>query len=61
VALVDQLVDQQDLLDFAARAQELAAASGLSYADWLKMTEQQLRDRRERKEKAAKDRKATPK
>jgi hypothetical protein len=61
VSLVDQLVDQQDLLDFAARARELAAASGLSYGDWLKLTEQQLRDRRERREKADKARKETPK
>jgi hypothetical protein len=61
VALVDQLVDQQDLLDFAARAQELAAAMGLSYGDWLRMMEQDLRDRKARKEKADKARKETPK
>jgi hypothetical protein len=61
VALVDQLVDQQDLLDFAARARELAAASGLSYGDWLRMMEQDLRDRKARKEKADKARKETPK
>jgi hypothetical protein len=61
VGLVDQLVDQQDLLDFAARARELAAASGLSYGDWLRMMEQDLRDRKARKEKADKARKETPK
>jgi hypothetical protein len=61
VSLVDQLVDQQDLLDFAARARELAAASGLSYGDWLRMMEQDLRDRKARKEKADKVRKETPK
>jgi hypothetical protein len=55
VALVDQLVDQQDMLDFAARAQQLAAASGLSYADWLRLTERQLRERKERLEKKLKD------
>jgi hypothetical protein len=61
VALVDQLVDQQDMLDFAARAQEQAAAMGIPYADRLRMMEQDLRDRRARKEKADKARKETPK
>jgi hypothetical protein len=60
VALVDQLVDQQDLLDFAARAQEQAAAMGIPYRDWLRLMEQDLRDRRARKEKADKARKETP-
>jgi hypothetical protein len=61
VALIDQLVDQQDLADLEARCREQAARMGLPYPDWLKMTQQQLRDRRERKEKADKARKETPK
>jgi hypothetical protein len=61
VALVDQLVNQQDLLDFEARCREQAARMGISYPDWLRLMEKDLRDRRERKEKAAKDRKETPK
>jgi hypothetical protein len=61
VHLVDQLVAQQDLRDFEARAREQAAAMGISYGDWLKLSEQQLRDRKAQKEKAAKDRKETPK
>ena len=61
VALVDQLVAQQDMLDFAARAQEQAKAMGIPYADWLRLAEKDLRERRERKEKADKARKETPK
>jgi hypothetical protein len=49
------------LLDFAARAQEQAAAMGIPYSDWLRMMEQDLRDRKARKEKADKARKETPK
>jgi hypothetical protein len=61
VNYVDALCDQQDLADFEARCREQAARMGISYPDWLKLMEKDLRDRRERKEKAAKDRKETPK
>jgi hypothetical protein len=61
VALIDQLCDAADLADFEARAREQAARMGISYPDWLKLMEKDLRERRERKEKAAKDRKETPK
>jgi hypothetical protein len=57
VALVDKLVDQQDRRDAIARAHEM----GLSYAEWQKLSEQDLKDRQAQKEKAAKDRKETPK
>ena len=54
---VDRLVDMQDKLDAAARARQL----GLSHEQWAKLSERDLKDRRERMEKAAKDRKETPK
>ena len=57
VALIDKLVDQQDRRDAIARAHEM----GLSYAEWQKLSEQDLKDRQAQKEKAAKDRKETPK
>jgi hypothetical protein len=61
VALVDALCDQQDLQDLEARCRQEAARMGIGYGDWLKLMEKDLRDRRERKEKAGKDRKETPK
>jgi hypothetical protein len=61
VALVDQLVAQQDLADFEARCREQASRMGMSYPDWLRLMEKDLRERRERREKAAKARKETPK
>jgi hypothetical protein len=57
VALVDALCDMQDKLDAAARARQM----GLSYEEWQKLSEQDLKDRQAQKEKAAKDRKETPK
>jgi hypothetical protein len=54
---VDRLVDQQDRRDAIARAHEM----GLSYAEWQKLSEKDLKDRQAQKEKAAKDRKETPK
>jgi hypothetical protein len=57
VALVDSLVDAQDRRDAIARAHEM----GLSYAEWQRLSEQDLKDRQAQKEKAAKDRKETPK
>ena len=61
IDIIDRLVDQQDERDLEARCREQAATMGLSYGDWLRLMEKDLRDRRERKEKAAKDRKETPK
>jgi hypothetical protein len=61
VALVDELVMAQDLRDLEARCREQAATMGLSYPDWLRLMEKDLRDRKSQKEKAAKDRKETPK
>jgi hypothetical protein len=58
---VDALCQEQDLRDLEARCREQAARMGISYPDWLKLMEKDLRERRERKEKAAKDRKETPK
>ena len=57
IELVDRLVDMQDKLDAAVRARQL----GLSHEQWAKLSERDLKDRRERMEKAAKDRKETPK
>jgi hypothetical protein len=54
---VDRLVDQQDRLDAAARARQL----GLSHEEWARLSEKDLKDRQARMEKAAKDRKETPK
>jgi hypothetical protein len=58
VALVDQLVFQQDVADLEARGRQEAAAMGISLRDWVKL---QMRERQAQKEKAAKDRKETPK
>jgi hypothetical protein len=46
VALVDELVFQQDVADLAAKGREQAAAMGISLADWVKL---QLRERQEKK------------
>ena len=58
VALVDELVFQQDVADLEARGRQEAAAMGISLRDWVKL---QMRERQAQKEKAAKDRKETPK
>jgi hypothetical protein len=57
VAIIDKLVDMQDKLDAAARARQF----GLSHEQWAKLSEKDLKDRQAQKEKAAKDRKETPK
>jgi hypothetical protein len=39
---VDRLVDQQDRIDAAARAHQM----GLSYSEWLKLSEQDIANRK---------------
>jgi hypothetical protein len=46
VALVDELVFQQDVADLEARGRQEAAAMGISLRDWVKL---QLRERQEKK------------
>ena len=46
VALVDELVFQQDVADPEARGRQEAAAMGISLRDWVKL---QLRERQEKK------------
>jgi hypothetical protein len=57
VSICDAMMDQQDRRDAIARAHEM----GLSYAEWQKLSEQDLKDRQAQKEKADKARKETPK
>jgi hypothetical protein len=58
VDLVDKLVFQQDVADLEARGRQEAAAMGISLRDWVQL---QIRERQAQKERAAKDRKETPK
>ena len=48
---VDRLVDMQDKIDAAARAQQM----GLSHEEWVKMSEKNLKERKERQEKKLRD------
>ena len=49
VALVDSLVDAQDRRDAIARAHEM----GLSYAEWQKLSEKDIADRKAQQAKKA--------
>jgi hypothetical protein len=51
VALVDKLVDMQDKLDAAARARQL----GLSPEEWARLSEADLKARKEQQERKLKD------
>jgi hypothetical protein len=46
VALVDELVFQQDVADLEARGRQEAAAMGISLRDWVKL---QMRERQDKK------------
>jgi hypothetical protein len=51
IEIVDRLVDQQDRLDAAARARQL----GLSYDEWARLSEADLKARKEQQEKKLRD------